>query len=148
MKSKAEEQFRKFLRSGNNRITPERFEVLDAALSYKGHFGADELYISMKNSKSNVSRATVYNTLELLEQCQILSKRNFGDNTHRYESNLENKNHEHLVCTRCGKIVEFNTPGLDEILAKVAEELDFDISHYSFNVFGNCKDRNCDKQNG
>ena len=74
---KASEVFRNFLKSGKNRITPERFEVLDAALDFEGHFGADDLYILMKNNKSRVSRATVYKTLELLVQCDLLSKRNF-----------------------------------------------------------------------
>ncbi|MGQ9799389.1 MAG: transcriptional repressor [Ignavibacterium sp.] len=63
---KAEEIFRKFLKEGKNRITPERFEVLRYALENEGHFGSDDLYIKMKNAKSRVSRATVCNTLELL----------------------------------------------------------------------------------
>ena len=83
---KASEIFREYLKKGKNRITPERFEVMDAALVQEGHFGADDLYIQMKNRKSRVSRATVYKTLELLVQCDLISKRNFGDNISRYES--------------------------------------------------------------
>lgn len=147
MKKEAEEQFREFLRNGKNRITPERFEVLDAALSYNGHFGADELYISMKNAKSGVSRATVYNTLELLAQCRILSRRNFGDNTTRYENNIDGKSHEHFVCTNCGKIMEFSIPGLDEILKRLSIDSGFEISTYNLNVFGNCKNENCSRTN-
>jgi Fur family transcriptional regulator, ferric uptake regulator len=84
----AEEIFRSFLKAGKNRITPERFEVLEAALEYDGHFNADDLYILMKNSNSRISRATVYKTLELLAQCELLSKRNFGDNINRFESSF------------------------------------------------------------
>ncbi|HEX9739417.1 MAG TPA: transcriptional repressor, partial [Ignavibacteriaceae bacterium] len=58
----ASEIFRHFLKSEKNRITPERFEVMDSAIDYEGHFGADELYILMKNNHSRVSRATVYKT--------------------------------------------------------------------------------------
>jgi Fur family ferric uptake transcriptional regulator len=94
----ASEIFRNFLKSEKNRITPERFEVMDAALEYEGHFGADDLYILMKNHKSSVSRATVYKTLELLTQCDLLSKRNFGDNMTRYESSYKRQNHDHLIC--------------------------------------------------
>ena len=83
----AAEIFKNFLKSGNHRVTPERFEVLDAAVEYQGHFGADDLYIVMKNQKSRVSRATVYNTLELLVECNLVGKRNFGDNITRYEIN-------------------------------------------------------------
>ena len=71
----AKEKFRHYLKTeGKFRVTPERFEVLDFALSYDGHFGADELFVRMKTKKSNVSRATVYNTLELLVNCNLLSK--------------------------------------------------------------------------
>ena len=72
---KAEEEFRDFLKKGKHRVTPERFEVMDFALDYDGHFGADELYIKMKTEKSNISRATIYNTLELLASCELLAKR-------------------------------------------------------------------------
>ena len=103
---KATEIFQNYLKNGKNRITPERFEVLDAALEHEGHFGADDLYIVMKNKKSQVSRATVYNTLELLVQCDLLKKRNFGDNITRYESSLKKQIHDHLICMDCGRIVE------------------------------------------
>ncbi len=115
---KAAEIFRSFLKQGKNRITPERFEVLDATLDFEGHFGADDLFIKLKNSKSKVSRATVYNTLELLAQCDLLSKRNFGDNLTRYESNYKRQTHDHLICVDCGKIVEFSDQRLNKIPAE------------------------------
>lgn len=138
---KAEEIFRDFLKEGKNRITPERFEVLEYALEYDGHFGADDLFILMKNSKSSVSRATVYNTLELLVQCGLLSKRNFGDNISRYESNFKRKQHDHLICVDCGKIVEFTDTRIFNIPEKICEELGFELDSYSFNIFARCKDK-------
>jgi len=93
----AHEQFKNFLKKGKHRVTPERFEVLDYALAYKGHFGADDLYILMKTKKSNISRATIYNTLELLAKCDLLAKRNFGDGVTRFESSFNRKNHDHLL---------------------------------------------------
>ncbi len=141
-------EFTDFLKRGKHRITPERFEVLDHVLEYKGHFGADELYIEMKTHKSNVSRATVYNTLELLTQCDLLSKRNFGDNKTHYESNFNRKTHDHLICTNCGKITEFSNPDIEKIVEKVCTQLGFELSDYSFNIFGKCKDpENCKSRN-
>ena len=96
-KNNAHEKFKTFLKKGNHRITSERFEVLDYALDYKGHFGADDLYVAMKNKNSNISRATIYNTLELLAKCNLLAKRNFGDGKTRYESSFNRKNHDHLI---------------------------------------------------
>ena len=145
---KAHEKFKEYLRGGNHRITPERFDVLDAALEYKGHFGADDLYVKMKNNGLNVSRATIYNTLELLALCELLAKRHFGDNKTHYESSFNRKNHDHLVCVNCGKIKEFSSDQIQDIVDKVCADLDFTSSGYSFTIFGNCnKAGNCpDKQ--
>jgi len=136
----AEEIFRNFLKGEKNRITPERFEVLEAALEYDGHFNADDLYILMKNSNSRVSRATVYKTLELLAQCELLSKRNFGDNITRFESSFKKQVHDHLICVDCGKIIEFADPRIKQLPEQISEELGFNFESYSFNIFGRCKD--------
>jgi len=138
---KAAEQFRKFLKQGKNRITPERFEVLDAALEFSGHFGADDLFIQLKNLNSKVSRATVYNTLELLAQCELISKRNFGENISRYESNYKKQTHDHLICVDCGKIVEFSDPRLNKLPSEISEKLGYEIDSYSFNIFTRCKNK-------
>ncbi|MBI9073221.1 MAG: transcriptional repressor [Melioribacteraceae bacterium] len=145
---KAHDIFTKFLKNGKNRITPERFQVLDVALEMEEHFGADELYLQIKMNKINVSRATVYNTLELLVQCKLLVKRNFGDNIAKYESCFERKRHDHLVCTDCGKIFEFTDTDIYPIIDKICTESNFEFNNYSFNIFGKCKDKsNCTKQN-
>lgn len=138
---KAAEIFRTFLKRGKYRITPERFEVLDAALEHNGHFGADDLFIQLKNLKSKVSRATVYNTLELLAQCDLLSKRNFGDNLNRFESNFKRQTHDHLICIECGKIVEFTDPRIRDIPKEISEKFGFEMSSYSFNIFARCKNQ-------
>ncbi len=135
----AAEIFRSFLKNGKNRITPERFEVLDAALEHEDHFGADDLFILMKNQKSRVSRATVYNTLELLVQCDILIKRNFGDNITRYESTFKKQVHDHLICMDCGRIVEFSNAKIKNLPQDICNELGFKLENYSFNIFARCK---------
>lgn len=136
----ASEIFRNFLKGEKNRITPERFEVMDSALDYDGHFGADDLYILMKNNRSSVSRATVYKTLELLVQCDLLSKRNFGENITRYESNYKRQSHDHLICVDCGRIVEFVDPNVKKLPETISDKLGFNFESYSFNIFARCKD--------
>jgi Fur family transcriptional regulator, ferric uptake regulator len=135
----ASEILREFLKKGQNRITPERFEVMDSALDYEGHFSADDLYVIMKNKKSRVSRATVYKTLELLVQCDLLSKRNFGDNMTRYESSFKRQIHDHLICMDCGRIVEFTNTSLENIPKELSKNLGFKFENYSFNIFARCK---------
>jgi len=139
-KETAHEQFKKYLKQKKHRITSERFEVLDFALEYNGHFGADDLYIQMKTKKSNVSRATIYNTLELLANCELLAKRNFGDGLTRYESSFNRKNHDHLICINCGEIIEFTSTKVQKIVDEMCNELGFENAGYSFNIFGKCKD--------
>ena len=98
----------------------------------------------MKTRQSNISRATIYNTLELLEKCDLLAKRNFGDGKTRYESNYKRKSHDHLICTNCGLIKEFSNPKIQKLVKEVSEQLGFESSGYSFNIFGKCKDpENC-----
>jgi Fur family ferric uptake transcriptional regulator len=135
----ASEIFKNFLKSEKNRITPERFEVMDAALDYDGHFGADDLYILMKNNHSRVSRATVYKTLELLVQCDLLSKRNFGENITRYESNYKRQSHDHLICVDCGRIVEFVDAQIKKLPEQISDKLGFNFESYSFNIFARCR---------
>jgi Fur family ferric uptake transcriptional regulator len=138
---KATEIFKAFLKQGKNRITPERFEVLDAAIEHDGHFGADDLYVKMKNSNSSVSRATVYNTLELLAQCDLIIKRNFGDKMTRFESNFKKQNHDHLICVDCGRIIEFTDPRIKKMPQEICDNFDFEFHSYSFNIFGRCKNK-------
>jgi len=141
--------FREYLKNGSNRITPERFEILDAALAYNGHFSADELFIEMKKKNSRISRATVYNTLDLLAQCELFSTHNFGDNMKRFESNFKKQTHDHLVCLDCGRILEFTSVGLDKIEQQVCQDLDFLPTSYSFNIFAHCKKgKNCKYYHG
>jgi len=131
--------FREFLKNESNRITPERFRILDAALKYAGHFCADELFAEMKKKNSRISRATVYHTLDLLAQCNLLSVRNFGDNMKRFESNFKKQLHDHLICLDCGRILEFSSEGLDKTEKQVCADLDFLPSSYSLNIFAHCK---------
>jgi len=141
--NEAHEEFKKFLKEGNHRITPERFEVLDYALNYEGHFGADELFLEMKNHDSNVSRATVYNTLELLASCDLLSKRNFGENKARYEAKYGRKSHDHLICTNCGAIKEFMEPEIEKLVDQISKKIGFEPTGHAFNIFGKCTNKNC-----
>jgi len=136
---KAHDEFKSFLKTAKHRITPERFEVLDFAISSNNHFTADELYLEMKKGKSNVSRATVYNSLELLVKCGMLAKRYFGENKTFYESSFNKQNHVHLICKICGEIIESDDKKIAKLVEKIASENDFVHKSFQFNIFGFCK---------
>jgi Fur family ferric uptake transcriptional regulator len=134
----AKEIFTRFLRAGEHRITPERFEVLEAVLSSKGHFEADELYRKMKSAGQKVSRATVYNTLDLLLESGFISKYRFAENHSRYEKVFGRPHHDHLICLECGEITEFVSEKIAVAQSEICREKNFKPQSATFQVFGFC----------
>ena len=132
--------FINYLKNKAHRITNERFLILDAALNMDGHFDADELYLKMKNDYINVSRATVYKTLELMSECNILTKHNFKGDRTRYETKIGRKPHYHIICITCNKIIEFEYPMIEKIQDKVCKENNLKMVDHTFQVFAKCED--------
>jgi Fur family ferric uptake transcriptional regulator len=94
----------------------------------------------MKNQKYRVSRATVYNTLELLVSCDLVTKHQFGKNMAQFEKSYGYHQHDHIICIDCGKVVEFCDPRIHQIQSMVGDLLKFEIKHHSLNLYGSCFD--------
>lgn len=124
--------------SGKQRITPERFKILDAVLQSQGHFDVDNLYYRMITNGVKVSKATVYNTLELLQECGLVSKYRFAENTSRYEKAFGRPHHHHMICLSCGDIIEFMNERLERIQEEVATQKEFKIQSTTIQIFGTC----------
>ena len=140
VKTNAFERFTEYLRQRKLRNTPERSTILGKILSIDDHFDVDSLYLSLEKDTYHVSRATVYNTVNLLCECGILRKLQFGDQQAQYEKLLSKANHHHLICTKCGKIKDVKDP--EFVLYMNSKKYNaFTISYFSFYVYGICN--NC-----
>ncbi len=140
--------FTDFLKERNQRQTPERFTILEAVYATNDHFDADELYIRLKQDRVRVSRATVYNTLDLLLECNLVVRHQFGNKQAKYERAYSYWQHDHLICMDCNEVFEFCDPRIQSIQEMVAEIFQFEIKHHALHMYGHCqRGPNCPTRN-
>lgn len=132
------ERFQQFLRANSLKFTQEREEVLERFFRLDEHIEADELLVRMRRAGSRVSRATIYRTLDLLVQADLARKVRLGTDHYYFEHILGRRQHEHMICLGCGKVIEWTDPELDRVLESNLQKQGFVATRYSLQVFGHC----------
>ena len=128
------------------RKTTERFTILETIYSRDDHFDVDNLYVSLQEQNFHVSRATVYNTLDVLVDSGLVKKHRFVGDGAVYERALGYRQHGHLICMECNDIQEFCDPRLQNIQDNVSGVLGFEISDHTLVFYGHCNKPECQQK--
>ncbi len=135
---KPEEQFLDYLARKRLKNTSQRMLILNAFLRQKLHLSTEDFYLQLRKKHPGIGYATVHRTLKLFAECGIAAERNFGDGQIRFEVNVANEHHDHLVCNGCGKILEFENQQIEQLQLDVARTYNFIIEDHRLELYGLC----------
>lgn len=132
--------FRQWIREQGLKATAQREDIAQVFFATNRHISVEELYRAVRRVNPRVGYATVYRTLKLLKECGLAAERHFADGQARFENIEEERHHDHLICERCGRIVEFVHPQIEQLQEQVAQRLGFVATNHKMEIYGICKE--------
>jgi Fur family transcriptional regulator, ferric uptake regulator len=135
-----QEVFLKHIQKQGLKRTAQRDLILEVFLRTEGHVSGDDLYRLVHDEDSTVGQTTVYRTLKLLTDAGLAREVRFGDGRAHYEHNYKHPHHDHMICSECGKIIEFYSPELEAIQDAMAAKHKFELTSHLLRMIGVCGD--------
>jgi len=132
--------FKRALKERMLKSTAQRDDIACVFFASQGHISVEELYRKVRKVNPRVGYATVYRTVRLLRECGLAAERHFHDGEARFENVEQEEHHDHLICERCGRIVEFTNDAIEDMQEKVARELGFVVSRHKMEIYGICNE--------
>ena len=141
MQDKLIDDFKELLKKKGMNFTEQRAIILQILFSIDEHLNAEEIHDVVKKDypESNIGIATIYRTLSFLEEANLITSISFGTDGKKYEANKD-EHHDHLICTKCGKIIEFVDEEIEKKQEQIAKKNGFTITSHSMQIFGICAD--------
>lgn len=136
--------FLEHIQKAGLRRTGQRDLILEIFLSTEAHLTSEDLYWLVQKKDSSVGHTTVYRTLKLLTEAGLAREVRFGDNKTYYEHHYNHEHHDHMICTQCGRVIEFFSQEIETLQDAMAEKFDFLPTHHSLRMWGICSE--CQKQ--
>jgi Fur family ferric uptake transcriptional regulator len=132
-------KFKEYLKSGGLSFTTERRQILEGVFSIDGHFDVDELYDRLRKRRMRISRATIYRSIPLLIESGMIKEALRCQKNVRYEHVFGHEHHDHMVCLRCGKVIEFKEDRIEKLQDEVCRRYDFESMDHRLGIRGYCK---------
>ncbi len=144
MKIEPEKVFQQALESRSLRYTKQREEILHYLLKAKKHVTPEEMYRDLNKEDPSLGRATVFRTLNLLQEAGLANKIQFADGKSAYEHKFSRPHHDHMICVECREVIEFSNPTIERLQDQITHQFEFKPLWHRHEIFGRCK--RCQKQ--
>lgn len=139
MQKKPSDHLTEYLSGQGLKATRQREAILKTFTAAGRHLSAEELYLLVKKTARGTGYATVYRTLKLLTEAGLAAERRFDDGVTRYEYSSTNQHHDHLICTSCGRIIEFENRQIEQLQQHVARKNQFLVQSHRLELYGLCE---------
>ena len=138
------EIFLEHIQKAGLRRTTQRDLIMEIFLRTEDHLTSEDLYWLVQKEDPTVGHTTVYRTLKLLTDAGLAREVRFGDNKTYYEHHYNHQHHDHMICTQCGRVIEFFSAAIEDLQDQMAEQFEFQPTHHSLRMWGVCAD--CQKR--